>query len=1546
MASERPSFCRPHRPVIFRERIIVMFIVGRRARLRCGRPLGYAVFLALVAASTPAARAQYATAIAVSGFVAPDTGGDIFAGTSTAFELPTINSFGQVAFAGITTRGSGIFLTTLGTSPTTGTPQLPGSVPLGSLKSVAISAAPAPVADLPVTNNTGFYSTFGADKITLNDGNGNTNGGQVAFRVIVNDNPIPLNGNHLESIFALPPGLLSTQAYQGGLDQANVPPSLVPPFTTVGTTHSTWSSIPPFSGPAQNEKNLISFSAAVNDAASGVTVNGIFVGPVPQVVASPPTAVQMRAAAIDGSPLASGSGINGVLQGFQGTVALSPTVNTSTTLVVFQAGTTDSNHANGIFAVQVDSNTGAPLTNPVPVAFERENVATPAGTQQFHTQFWNISTTRQFSVSDFNGGQVAFKADMNPNGGSSPGPGDSGIFVWTPGGSPTVVAYTRSPAPLGPTGTNAYSVLYPNGQFPPSSPYYNPADPTVHYVEFTGEVAQSNAGRLAFVSTLTPGGGGGVFLTSAGGVTVEPVALTGNPAPGAGTGVNYGGFFIGSDPSIATAVGINTHSGRNGSPEVAFIAALTGAGVNSTNNQGLFLANDQILPSNVHAANIHLTETAMLARIGDQIQIAPGVYRTITGFNFFANDGNGSAGLNQFGQLAAQVTYNDSQGFSGQGVYVFTPDLHLSPFTNSTTTVAPTWGGTGSEWTFGYKPSDGLYRVVIDPTDVNVTNTAAVVVNVAIPGNSTVPALSVGGTSGVVHVTTTGAVTLGSGNGAADGLANTPYVLTIRGGSNAGGSTDITGTGTITFHGDVRSLAGTATATIATGLDLGNVTLPAVPVAPLPAAPPSTADADRFRTFNVDRGNFVGSNPVDLLISGVISSASVTGTVPVTGGSTTTANFTNSLPRGILKTGDGTLRLTGANTFGPSTTSPTQTIGGTAYIDPYGPNIEVIRVTGGELSFNGDASSIGAAAPLGVVPTVVFPRWLVLNGGALQLQTSGVSTVSNPTVLNINRGISLGPVTGFGNGTIDVFGTNALSYAGVIADNTDGVTTGVGSLTKTGTGTLILTGANTYRGGTIVNQGTLQATSDSPTAVSSLGAPGTPVAVNGTGTLLYTASVTTARPFTMSPTGTLAVAAGQTVTFSSNPAANGNPTVQGGLLTGPGSFATSPNDGWNFVGGVTSTTARLTLNGADTVTAFNQGGQLTVLSGVNDKVTLTNVNNLGSGTITIGSTTASGPGSALGAPGLPGVDAVGFQSSGVLVIANAPNGFANANRLNNANPVGATPLDYPMYFNAGSRTTIGPAFSAGTGAVLDLHGNDAIVAGGLFVNNGAVFDSLATGTSHATIIADYGAKVEGIGLFQFSPITQNGGVFKPGLCPGQASFGQFQFGHNGVDNYLFYISNATGTAGPTPDAQGYVSGWSLIKTVQQVGPTTATGDFAWNADSAHLLKIALDTLVNPTMIGTDVAGPMDNFDPTQPYAWPAVEWSGNYTGPTSAAVLDASTVFDTTGFVNSYAGSFGWNLDTGNQTLYLTYTPVPEPGTIALVGAAGLGLAWLRRRRR
>ena len=161
-------------------------------------------------------------------------------------------------------------------------------------------------------------------------------------------------------------------------------------------------------------------------------------------------------------------------------------------------------------------------------------------------------------------------------------------------------------------------------------------------------------------------------------------------------------------------------------------------------------------------------------------------------------------------------------------------------------------------------------------------------------------------------------------------------------------------------------------------------------------------------------------------------------------------------------------------------------------------------------------------------------------------------------------------------------------------------------------------------------------------------------------------------------------------------------------------------------------------------------------------------------------------------------------------------------------------------------------------AGIDLNGQNAVVAGGLFVNNGFVIDS-ATG-SPGRVVADFGALVKGAGFYQSPVVTQNGGRFQAGNSPGAASFGSFTFGPGGVSG-----TSSRSTTRPGPPARRRTP---TARSAAGAGPGGRDGG---GRRPLHLGRgpgpqadRSLQTLVNPTEAGTDVAGPMAHFDPSRP----------------------------------------------------------------------------------
>jgi T5SS/PEP-CTERM-associated repeat protein len=529
---------------------------------------------------------------------------------------------------------------------------------------------------------------------------------------------------------------------------------------------------------------------------------------------------------------------------------------------------------------------------------------------------------------------------------------------------------------------------------------------------------------------------------------------------------------------------------------------------------------------------------------------------------------------------------------------------------------------------------------------------------------------------------------------------------------------------------------------------------------------------------------------------------------------------------------------------------------------------------------NGGTGALNGGVQFGNDPSV-----LTINGGTVTTPSITASTPASATVQVSD------PVGGV---ALTINPGGATTYSGAITDATGGP----GTVVKTGANTLTLSGVLTNTGGYTSSQGQIE----------------------------FNGAVVQPGP------GSLTAAAGATMQYDNNS------RIFGGFLYGPGTHIVSSAA---FTGTTSAPSATINVAGAGaTFKSFTNGGNLSVVAGLQQPTAFTGFTNQGSGSVTIGANTKA--------------NLADFQTYGTLTLnpATITENFAQTTLLTNT---GTSQL----FFNGGSRTFLGtpstavfpsnwpdqslvgqPTFVAG----IDLKGKNATVAGGLFVNNGYVEDSSNNFQGTAIVIADFGSLVKGAGYFQNSVQTINGGKFMAGNSPGKATFGQFVLGAGGVNNYVFAIDDATGTAGPSPDASGHVSGWGLVKSI---GRSTTPGDFAWAATPNNKLTVAMQTLVNPTTVGTDVPGLMDHFDPNRSYSWPAVEWSGSYTGPADVATLDAATAFDTSGFLNPVAGTFGWSLDSGDHTLSLTYTPsaVPEPGTLLMTGLGLLAARRYRRRR-
>jgi len=161
------------------------------------------------------------------------------------------------------------------------------------------------------------------------------------------------------------------------------------------------------------------------------------------------------------------------------------------------------------------------------------------------------------------------------------------------------------------------------------------------------------------------------------------------------------------------------------------------------------------------------------------------------------------------------------------------------------------------------------------------------------------------------------------------------------------------------------------------------------------------------------------------------------------------------------------------------------------------------------------------------------------------------------------------------------------------------------------------------------------------------------------------------------------------------------------------------------------------------------------------------------------------------------------------------------------------------------------------------------------------------------------------------------GTIAPGLSPGTMDAGNTIW--NDGANFEFEIDDATGAAGGDP-------GWDLLAIDGTLDLTGLTDDG---------FEIDIISLSHPDHTNGDAA----NFDSLTSYEWEFVSTTAGITG------FDADDfVLDDSLFTNDLDGG-AFSVEQNGNSLEIVFTPIPEPGTLAILGLGGVGMLLLRRRR-
>lgn len=738
-------------------------------------------------------------------------------------------------------------------------------------------------------------------------------------------------------------------------------------------------------------------------------------------------------------------------------------------------------------------------------------------------------------------------------------------------------------------------------------------------------------------------------------------------------------------------------------------------------------------------------------------------------------------------------------------------------------------------------------------------------------------------------------------------------------------------------------------------------------------------NADRGVSFNADGYTITGGG---LRLGGT---SSVANTITVATGSATIASpieaalgFTKAGTGTLVSTGEiiasdavvvtgGVLQIGSGGTTGGLTASSVTLADGTSlvfdrsdanaiFLGGVGGGSGTVRTVGGDLHLSGTidggltllnagTATLTAAGPVGGAVKITNSGSGTIALAGPSVTTTGAVTASGGTIAFGDAGLGSGAVTVSNNarllfdgsvpatisnpitidasgGTIAVAAGDTLALAGTV--------TRTGLLTKAGDGTLSLPTLPTTN--LSIAAGTLAVSATSTQTIAAdlvdlfdggkLAFTGDGVRVNlnvsqtGSGAIVFTKSgqsvaqtgsalnATISNPIEMALTsGTLNI--GTT---------SGNTLVLNGPITGTGdvNFAvgSAGGAGTTVLGAQSTFSGNVTVNSSATTGVHRLGidNALPATAGVTFGATGGSIDLAG-----FDQTIASLAGGGAGAGGV--------VNSSADVSRLTINGAGNGSYAGRIGAPGKAAIEV-VKDGAGTQTLTGS--NAYTGATRVLAGTLALSGAGAIpgstlidVRSGATFDVSGLTTPFGL---GSGQTVSGVGTVN-GPVALATGTVAPGVTGAAGGIGTLTMGTTTLGNATLALQMTNASAGAG-------IGWDLLQTTSLTLP--ADGD--------------VFTIDLSSVLGNGSAGPAVGFDPAAAASWRFVGATG-----ISGSFLASRFAVNTSGFANSLGGGSFAVSDSGpdGAGLYLTFTPVPEPSTIALIGIGGVLAVWrLRSRRR